>query len=77
MFPGRYTENEWSKDTTHSHLSDVASGDLSIEGVSIENNKVRCGIPEQEGITVPALRPLHAKSLSSEIMPPHFFTSEA
>ena len=35
------------------------------------------GISEQDGTTVPALRPLDAKSLSSEKMPPHFFSSEA
>ena len=35
----------------------------------MENNEVKRGILEHDGITVLALRPLDAKSLSSQIMP--------
>ena len=81
MFPKRYLENEWSEGATYTYLFDVESGDLSIEEfsdrVSIENNELRYGISDQDGNTVPALRSLHAKSLSCRNMPQHFSSSGA
>ena len=69
-----------SEDTTCTHLYDVESSNLSIKGfldrVPTENNEVRYGISEQDGITVPALCPSDAKSFPCQITSSHFFSSQ-